>query len=257
MNLYASGLVWVLGVAAIAAVGTIVVHRFGTDEGRGSNEAVGQVFTIVGGLHAVLMAFVLISLFDTVSTVEDDAQTEADSLVAVYWASDSLPEPARSEIQELSRTYASTVIDQEWPRMHDGEQVGGSGWAQLDRLRGAIDTAPTQSDWQQVRKEEAASQLWNVYQARQDRLTAANSDGVNTVVWIALIVGSILAISLPYLFDGPQLMTHMFLMATFAGTVALLLFAIYQLQNPFSGGAQVGPDAFTAAVERFPTSRAG
>lgn len=255
MNLYVSGLIWVLGVAALAAGATILVHRFTSAEIRSSNDAVGQVFTIVGGLLAVLVAFVLISLFDGVSKVRDDSHTEADSLVAVYWASDSLPEPARGQIHDLAKSYALTVIDQEWPKMSQGEPVPGAGWTILDRLRAAIDGAQTDGDWQSARKTEAASQLWNIYQARQSRLTAVGSNGVSTVVWVALIVGTILTIALTCLLDVRKLATHVFLVATLAGAIALLLFAIYQLQNPFSGGAKVGPDAFTSVIDRFTPSK--
>jgi len=257
MNLYASGLIWVLGVAAGAGIGTILVHRFRSASAESSNDAVSTVFSIVGGLHAVLMAFVLIALFDGVSTVRDGSHTEANSLVAVHWAADSLPEPARSQIQDLSKSYARTVIDQEWPKMRNSEAVSGSGWAILDRLRAAIDGAAAEGDWQQARKTEAASQLWNIYQARQARLTSAGTEGVSTVVWLALLVGSIMSISLPYLLDVRKLTTHIILMSALAGAIALLLFAIYQLQNPFSGGAQVGPDAFNSAIERFSPSNSG
>jgi hypothetical protein len=255
MNLYVSGVIWVVGIAALAGFGTILVHRYSSAEARSSNDAVGQVFSIVGGLHAVLMAFVLISLFDTVSTVREGSHTEANSLVALYWASDSLPEPARGQIQELSKSYARTVIDQEWPKMQNGETVTGPGWDILDRVRGAIDGAKTDGDWQSARKTEAASQLWNIYQARQARLTAAGSQGVSTVVWLALLAGSLMSLSLPYLLDVQKLTTHIIVMSALAGTIALLLFAIYQLQNPFSGGAKIGPDAFTSVIDRFTASK--
>ena len=251
MNIYLSGLIWAIGVAALVGIGTVFVHRFMSADARSSNDAVGQVFTIVGGLHAVLMAFVLISLFDAVSTVRDGAHTEANSLVAVYWAGDSLSEPAKGAIQGLTKSYARTVIDQEWPKMRNGEAVAGSGWAILDRLRATIDAAPADGDWQQARKTEAASQLWNIYQARQARLTAAGNEGVSTVVWLALLAGSLLSIALPYLLDVRKLTTHIVLMSALASAIALLLFAIFQLQNPFSGGAKIGPDAFTSAIDRL------
>jgi hypothetical protein len=257
MGLYVSGIIWVVGVAALAAVGTFLVHRFTPADVRSSNDSLGQVFTIVGGLHAVLMAFVLISLFDGVSSVRDGAHTEANSLVAVYWASDSLPEPARGQIQDLAKNYARTVIDQEWSKMSEGEPVPGTGWTILDRLRAAIDAAPADGDWQSERKTEAAGQLWNIYQARQARLTAAGSEGVSTVVWLALIVGSIMSIGLTYLLDVPKLTTHLILVSTLAAAIALLLFAIYQLQNPFSGGAKISPDAFNSAFDRFTSTRSG
>ncbi|HEV2784445.1 MAG TPA: hypothetical protein VGX25_34085 [Actinophytocola sp.] len=256
MNIYVAGAVWVLGIAALAAGVTILVHRYRSADGDG-NDAIATVFGVIGGLHAVLMAFVLISLFDTVTTVNEGSHTEANSLVAVYWASDALAEPARGQIQELARSYARTVTDQEWPSMREGAPVGPQGFALLERMRSTIDGAAADTDWQQERKTEAASQLWNVYQARDARLTAAGNAGVSTVVWLALIVGSALSIGVPYLFRGPKLATHVILMASLAAAIALLMFAIYQLQNPFSGGARVEPDAFTAAIDRFEASRAG
>jgi len=140
--------------------------------------------------------------------------------------------------------------------MRNGEPVTGPGWAILDRLRAAIDAARADGDWQTARKTEAASQLWNIYQQRQARLTAAGNEGVSTVVWLALLVGSIMSISLPLLLDVRKLGTHVVLIATLGGAIALLLFAIYQLQNPFSGGAMVGPDAFTSVIDRLTASRA-
>ncbi len=257
MSLYVSGIIWVLGVAGLVAIGTILVHRYTPADARSSNDALGQVFTIVGGLHAVLVAFVLIALFDGVSTVRDGSHAEANSLLAVYWASDSLPEPNRGQIQDLAKTYARTVIDQEWPKMRNGEPVPGSAWAILDRLRATIDSTPTEGDWQAERKTEATSQLWNVYQARQARLTSAGSEGVSTVVWLALIVGSFMSIGLSYLLEVRRLGTHIILVSTLAATIALLLFAIYQLQNPFSGGAKIGPDAFNSIIDRFTSSKSG
>lgn len=252
MNIYVAGAAWVLGAALVAAFGTILVHRLSPD-GRNANDALSGVFTIVAGLQAVLLAFVLISLFDTVDSVADGSYREANALVGVHWASDALPAPVRDEMGELSRSYARTVVDSEWPRMQDGVAVDGTGWDLLERMRAAIEGAPAESQWQQERKSEAASQLWTVYETRQARLATAGDAGVSTVVWLALIVGSILTVSLVYLFDVSKLVMHMVVVGALAATIALLMFSIYQLQNPFSGEL-VQPDAFSSAIDRMTNS---
>jgi hypothetical protein len=43
----------------------------------------------------------------------------------------------------------------------------------------------------------------------------------------------------------------MLIVSALAGTLALLIYAIYQLQNPFAGGAAIGPEAFRAALDRL------
>jgi amino acid transporter len=251
MNVYLSGLLWVVGAGLAGGAIAYLVRRFGRDEGEvGSNEAAGHVFTIVAGLHAVLVAFVLISLFDAVATASAGAHQEADGLVATSWAADALPEPARTQVHDLTTAYANTVVRQEWPQMQAGHQITGPGRAQLDRLRAVVADAPADGDWQVDRKEEAANQLRQVDQARQARLATAGGQGLGIVLWFVLVAGSVITVSLVNVFGGTKLLTHVIIVTTLAGMITLLLFAIYQLQNPFTGGARVGPDAFRAALDR-------
>src|SRR5215208_1810613 len=77
----------------------------------------GNVFTIVAGLNAVLLAFVLISQFDAASAAGEDARREADALVGLNWAAGSLAEPTSGRVHALTRSYATTVVEEEWPRL--------------------------------------------------------------------------------------------------------------------------------------------
>ncbi|RSM55107.1 hypothetical protein DMH03_33520 [Amycolatopsis sp. WAC 01376] len=253
MGIYLTGIAWVVGAAALAGFVGYLVRRFGWDEGRpDNNDAAGQVFTIVGGLHAVMVAFILISLFDSASAARDGSYHEADGLVATVWAADSLGTEVKDEVRKLSAEYIATVEQKEWPQMAGGkETVPDIGWTQLDQLRKAIDKAPTDDDWLRERKTEASTQLWQVYEARQERLNAVEGGKVGGVVWFALILGSLISVLLPNLFGGTRLAAHLVIVSTLAGTITLLLFAIYQLQNPFGGGVGIPPDAFTAALARI------
>jgi hypothetical protein len=255
VSIYVSGLVWVVGAAVVAGLIAVLIHRVSAGANRSSNNDVaGQVFTIVAGLHAVLLAFVLISLFDAVSSARSDSTNEANNLVAVSWAADSLPEPAHSKVKQLTSAYSNTVVSKEWPQMSDtGKVDAAEGWQQLDELRDTIANTQTADgdDWQASRKQAATDQLWGVYQARQARLDAAASNGVSSVVWFALVLGSAMSMSLIYLHGGPKMIPHALIAGILAATITLLLFAISELQNPFSGGAAVGPDAFRAVLDRL------
>ncbi|MDA3628876.1 DUF4239 domain-containing protein [Saccharopolyspora sp. WRP15-2] len=252
MSIYLQGLVWVLGASVAAALVGYLVRRLGQDEGRPSNnDAAGQVFTIVSGLQAVVLAFVLVTLFDAVTDARDGSYREAQGLAAVAWAVDSLPEPAGDQVRELGAAYLHTVIDQEWPVMQGGGEVTGPGWAQLDRIREVVLNAGADGEFEEDRKTEASTQLGQVYEERHERLTRAFDRGVVAVVWFVLIAGSVVCVLLPNLFGGTRLFPHIVLVSTLAGALALLLFAIFQLQNPFSGGSRIGPEAFRWALERL------
>ncbi|MGX7827184.1 hypothetical protein ACTG9Q_19055 [Actinokineospora sp. 24-640] len=253
MNIYLAGFLCVLGAAVFAGLAAFVVRRAGAAQGVvENNEAAGQVFTIVGGLHAVLIAFVLISLFDAVKDAEDEAFREADGLVATYYAADALGEPVRSEIHDLAVSYATRVVDQEWPRLQATDtEVGDEGWTELEQMRTTVNRATVTDLWQNDQKTLAASKLWEVYEARQARLDAAGSESIKAVMWFALGTGSLMTIALPLMFGGPRRIAHIIIVSVLAGTMALLLFATYQLQNPYGGGAALAPDAFESAIARL------
>ncbi|OLR89426.1 bestrophin-like domain [Actinokineospora bangkokensis] len=253
MDTYLQGLLWVVGAAVVTAAVAYLIRRVGETQGVvDNNEAAGQVFTIVGGLHAVLLAFVLISLFDGTTAAEDGSYREADGLVAATWAVDALPEPARTELRDLAARYAQLVADEEWPQMSTGDgEVTGDGWALLDRMRAVVQGAQAGEDFQVDQKGKALDELWDVYEARTERLNAAGGDGVTDVVWFALVLGSVMTVALALLFGGPQPLTHIVIVSVLAGILSLLLFATYQLQNPYAGGAKVDPTAFESVLARL------
>jgi hypothetical protein len=251
VRIYLIGTIWVVVIAAVAGAAAYSARRFTEKEGRAeNNESAGQVFTIVGGLHAVLIAFVLIGLFDAVGAAKDTSYQEANSLVAVVWAGDELPAPTSSQIRTLASTYANQVIGTEWPQMSAGKPVSTAAWHTLTELQDTIAHAKTTSTWQDSRRAEASNQLLTLYQTRQQRLNDAGA-GVSAVIWFALAIGSLLSLGLPLLFGGPKVRAHVIIVSTLAATLAVLLFAIYQLQNPFGGGASIGPDALQSALGRL------
>lgn len=251
MNVYLIGLLWVIGAAGVAALLMIAIRRFISQEHRhAGDEAANRVFTVVAGLEAVLAAFVLIDVYTAVNTARTDSYHEADGLVAVYWDADLLPASAKDQIQPLVRQYAATVVHQEWPAMRDGDPVAQAGKAQLDRIHDVIAAVAPDTGQQEDRQTQISNDLTTVYQDRQERLDAAGTR-VSAIVWLALIVGAVLSVGLTCLFGGEKIRTHIIIAATLAGTLAALLYATYELQNPFGGSVQVSAEAFSSALAQF------
>ncbi len=249
MTVFAGGLVLVVGVTFLAAVvAWFTHHRFGLEDT--DNPAVGAVLTLVGGVQAVLMMFVLIALFDNGSAARTGTYREADALVSVSWSANALPEPSRTRIRELAQEYAATVADREWAGLRDATPTDDAGLVTLTELRQAIDGTTTTSDWQEDRRAAAADAAWDVYEARQSRLELATG-GVTAVVWFALLAGGLATVVLTYLFDALPRPAYLVTTAMVAGTMTLLLYVIFQLQNPFDGGGAVEPDAFRTALARL------
>ena len=251
MSIYLVGLLWMSGAMVAAAGLMITIRRYVSEAHRhASDEAASRVFTVVAGLEAVLIAFVLISLFDGIGSARSGSYQEADSLVAVYWDANLLPAPESTRIQKLAVSYGQTVVGQEWPAMQDGAPISAAGKSQLDKLHDAISAFVPTTYPEEDRQTQLTNDLSNVYQERQQRISASMTR-VNPLIWAALIVGAILSVGLTCLFGGERLLTHLIVVCVLAGTVTVLLFATFQLQDPYSGAAHIGPAAFASALDQL------
>ena len=87
-------------------------------------------------------------------------------------------------------------------------------------------------------------------EARASR-AAASTRGLPVVMWFLVIGGGMLTIAFAYLFDIAGLVPQMIFTAGLTVMVVLLLYAVYQLEFPFSRGERIEPDAFRFALARF------
>lgn len=254
MGIYLIGVLWVAGAVLIAAILMIVVRRYVPEEHRhASDESAGRVFTVVAGLNAVIIGFVLISLFDAVGTARTNASQEANNLVSVYWDADLLPAPARQDIQHGVISYANTVINQEWPSMQSGKPVGNAGKAELDRIHDAVASFAPPTFAEEDRQTQTMSDLSAVYQARQQR-SGAEMAHVSNILWWALVFGAALSVLLTCFFGGGKLWTQVAVSCVLAGILTVLLYSAYQLQNPYGGAAHVASTAFASALGEVGTA---
>jgi hypothetical protein len=92
------------------------------------NEVAGFIFATVGVLDSVLLAFIVLALWEGYGTAERAAQ-EASLVLATAGYAATLPEPRRHEMHDQLRAYAEVVLNDEWKTMTQAS--GGAG----DRLR--------------------------------------------------------------------------------------------------------------------------
>ncbi|WP_410876033.1 hypothetical protein [Nocardia sp. A7] len=244
-------LLWVIVAAGLAGTAAYLLRRRGKGrDGESTNESVGQVFTLVGGLQVVLASFLLIGMLDTNAGAAKAASEEADQLLALQWAGDALPEPARSTITSAVHAYTGEVIEVEWPAMTSGSEVDNTAWNQLSAVRTAIAASPATDEWQRSRQIAAADRLWEVYEARQVRVEAAGS-ALSPMMWVALALGAILSVGLSLLFAGTSARVHVLVVASFAALVTFMIFTIFELQNPYGRAAAVTPAAFDAVLAQL------
>jgi hypothetical protein len=64
---------------------------------------------------------VVVAVWQSWETADSNATEEANELAAILWLDHGLPESEGRHIQELVRSYAREVVDDEWQLMAEGK----------------------------------------------------------------------------------------------------------------------------------------
>ena len=255
------GVLVVGGTCLLALAGLELVQRLVPVSSRQRhNDVAGFIYAALGVIYAVLIALVVIAVWEEYDAASVTVEQEANALAEIFWLGNRLPEPEGSHIQELARSYAQDVIDEEWPLMEQGQaplmtqvEETPAGWTLIDEIRASLQDFQPQTPADEQLYAEGLDQVQRLADARRMRLVAAE-EGIPGVLWSVLIFGGIAAVGFTYLFGLENTWAHRLMVLTLAAVIGLVLFTIGAMEHPFSGGARIGTGAFDLILERFETS---
>jgi hypothetical protein len=256
------GVLVVGGTCLVALAGLEVVQRLVPVTSRQRhNDVAGFIYAALGVIYAVLIALVVIAVWEEYDAASVTVEQEANAVAEIFWLGHRLPEPEGSHIQELCRSYAHEVVDKEWPLMEQGEaplmtqvEQTPTGWTLIDDIRASLQEVEPHTKADEQLYAEGLDQVQRLADARRMRLVAAE-EGVPAVLWSVLIFGGIAAVGFTYLFGLQNTWAHRLMVVTLAAVIGLVLFTIGAMEHPFSGGARIGTEAFDLVLERFETSK--
>ena len=245
----------IVAVATVVAVGGLVLVQslVSTERRKQHNDVAGFIYAVLGVSYAVLLGLMLIAVWEQWNAAQDVASDEANELAGIFWFAHALPQPEGRHIQQLARSYAQVVVEEEWPLMEQGRS-SPKAWATLDELRATILGLDPPTGAQQVRYNQVLEQLHALGDARRERLLAAN-EGLATILWVVLIGGALITIAFTYLFGLDNTVVHTLMVAALAMILSLSLFTVAALDYPFKGDVRIHPAAFEQVLERFQESK--
>jgi Protein of unknown function (DUF4239) len=257
-----NGILVVGGVCLLALAGFELVHRLVPAASRQRhNDVAGFIYAALGVIYAVLLALVVIAVWEEYQAADETIEQEANATAEIFWLGNRLPEPVGPHVQELAMSYAREVVHVEWPLMANGEQpplehVEGipSGWTLIDEIRFTLQNFDPHSKAEEQLYAKGLDQVDELNDARRMRLVASE-EGVPGILWSVLIFGGIAAVGFTYLFGLDSTWAHRLMVVTLAAVIGLVLFTVGALGHPFEGGARIGTGAFDLILERFDTSK--
>lgn len=240
----------VLGTVAVVGVLLAITRRLLPDDpDRPHQGAAGAIFSMVGVLYAVILAFVVIVVWENDGKARADSQMEANAVARVYFTARSLPEPQRLELMTLAREYAETVAHLEWSLMAIG-QTSPQARQHVAAMRLTThELRPTTAD-QEILMGDTLDAIDELVDSRRVR-TSALTAPLTPLMWGGLIVSSAVTICFTFLFNRPSFALHLLMVGSMAALIAFILWLVHDLSLPFSGVALVGPEAFEQILQRF------
>jgi hypothetical protein len=234
--------------------GLILVQRVVPIEVRKQhNDVAGFIYAVVGIAYAVLLGLVVVASWEQFQTARNTAEREASELAELFWLGHRLPPAEGHQLQELTRSYARVVVDDEWPLMARGES-SPRAWALMDEIRLTVQNMNPDTEAGQVLYEQGLERVHDLADARRDRLVEAR-EGIPGILWVVLVVGAFITVGFTYLFGLDDTTTHTLMVAMLALIIGLVLFTIGSLEYPFRGDVHLGPDAFELVLKRFASSK--
>lgn len=211
------------------------------------NDLIGWQLNILGTTYAVILGFMLYTVWTDFGAAELNADNEANSLANLYRVAAGLPDDERGQIQMLARYYANTVINKDWPEMavnlnpDESQVINQNIWKTLM-------TAKAESPTQLIAEDHAISELSGMTEHRRIRVLQS-AFRLPAVLWCVLIIGGAVTIASASMFGSANTSLHRLQVFAFSLLIALVLVAIADIDRPFQGSVHVKDLAFRRALQ--------
>jgi hypothetical protein len=240
----------VIGLAIVAiyiifsVAGLCIVRRFfSAHKFKLHNDIADPLFTTLGTIYAVTLAFMVIVTWQGFDTSNINTAREANYLADLYRDSTPMPASFRNAIKADLKDYVSDIITDEWPLMSAGHGRSLKVQADQQKLWDLYAGFQPKGDTQKIFFAESIKKFNEASEMRRQRLLDATT-GLNSILYFILIAGGLVTISFTMFFGtenfGPQLLMTSML----ATLIALTLFTIMSLDYPYTGDISIKPDMF-------------
>jgi hypothetical protein len=107
------------------------------------NDLIGWQASILGTTYAVILGFMLYTVWTRLGEADLNVDLEANAVVDIYHLAEGMPEPQRTQLQTMARSYVSAVIDQEWPQMANGEPPSRTSGIDREMWKTVVSARPS------------------------------------------------------------------------------------------------------------------
>jgi hypothetical protein len=233
---------WAGTILARPILRSFVKHR------ENVNDLVGYILSCFGVFYGLLLGLLAVAAYQNYRDVENVVTSEASSLSALATDISAYPDPDRKNLVWLLRDYTRDVIKIAWPNQRRGI-VSREGDYTMTAFHERLLRFEPVTAGQEIMHAETLKQFNHYIEKRQLRAMAV-STSIPQVMWLVVLVGALMNITLVWLFDM-RLTSHMFLGGFLSCFLGLMIFLIATMDNPFRGEFSISSQPFQDILARL------
>jgi len=248
-----SGLLITGACVAVTLVSIFVLRRlFSHELLQQNNEFLGFIYSVVGAVYGVYLAFTIIVVWEQFEQADRTATSEAVHLSEAWRDVTVVSPPLRDALHDRLIAYASNVVRREWPSM--AQRTGADpetaksyedAWRALYDARAGVST-PTDLAF----FNEAVRQMNELGMQRRLRILSAESS-LPPIMWFLLIGGGVITVLFTFVIGTRHVWVQALASTALTALIVLSLLLVAALQHPFAGAVSVGPEAFESVLKSF------
>ena len=228
----------------ISIFGLFIVRRCADCQIRkGHNDVVASIFNKAGTVYGIMLAFVVVILWQEYNKSIDRALKEGTEAFELYQDLSLYPnrKQAIGAIESLLN-FAKLVIKDEYPAMANMKMSPATEQAMI-KFRNEIHLISPQNIQEQILYSKILNDVENLSKLRQERLADMESS-LPGIVWGSLIIGAIVTFMFTILLGSEKLWLHLLLTSMLAVILATAFYLIIELDYPFIGELSAKPTSY-------------
>jgi hypothetical protein len=209
---------------------------------RSHNDIVGFYLAGITVLYGVSLGLLAIGAWTTYTDTQAKVTQEAAALSSLYRSVGSLPEPARSSLQNDLRRYTRQIIDVSWPEQQRGI-VPTVNRATLDKMQQEFESFEPTTEAQKILVANISREFEALEASRSLRMDSVSTE-LPPQLWALILLGAAICITVTWFFHVESQTMHISMNVLIACLLGLMVFMVASLDNPYRGKISVSSAPF-------------
>lgn len=204
-----------------------------------NNEVAGIIFGAIALVYSLILAFVIVAVWENYNDLEKTIQTETDGLNSILSHTSTMPAQMKADFGQAILNYCNKVVNEEWTMQDTGIDHPSA----IPSLRLRLLTTQAGSSTEEKVFDVMDKDLSAVTDLRRERLAHTHSQ-LPPLIWEILQAGAVIMILFSFFFYVPSIRMKRIYLTFLVSSVSMCMFLIYTLDHPFKGPAAVSDQPY-------------